>query len=117
MRRNPGWSRYHRPREGTRTAAAAYDNQALQGKLDIIYNFGNDMIDDQAISITRDEVKVPGFDQPLVFRKDERYSDMKLREGRLEEMRRLLKHLKKAHDSAALSEQRYNEAEQAIIGR
>ena len=63
-------------REGTRTAAAAYDNQALQGKLDIIYNFGNDMIDDQAISITRDEVKVPGFDQPLVFRKDERYSDM-----------------------------------------
>ena len=32
------------------------------------------------------------------------------------EMRRLLKHLKKAHDSAALSEQRYNEAEQAIIG-
>jgi acetoacetyl-[acyl-carrier protein] synthase len=63
-------------REGTRTAAAAYDSQALQGKLDIIYNFGNDMIDDQAISITRDEVKVPGFDQPLVFRKDERYSDM-----------------------------------------
>ncbi|MGG2395371.1 beta-ketoacyl synthase [Pseudomonas sp. SH1-B] len=63
-------------REGTRTAAAAYDQQALQGKLDIIYNFGNDMIDDQAISITRDEVKVPGFDQPLVFKKDERYSDM-----------------------------------------
>ena len=28
----------------------------------------------------------------------------------------LLKHLKKAHESAALSEQRYNEAEQAIIG-
>ena len=63
-------------REGTRVAAAAYDQQALQGKLDIIYNFGNDMIDDQAISITTEEVKVPGFDQPLVFKKDERYSDM-----------------------------------------
>jgi acetoacetyl-[acyl-carrier protein] synthase len=63
-------------REGTRAAAAAYDQQALQGKLDIIYNFGNDMIDDQAISITTEEVKVPGFDQPLVFRKDARYSDM-----------------------------------------
>ena len=34
------------------------------------------MIDDQAISITTEEVKVPGFDQPLVFRKDARYSDM-----------------------------------------
>ncbi|PZP79932.1 MAG: beta-ketoacyl synthase, partial [Ectopseudomonas oleovorans] len=63
-------------REGTRAAAAAYDQLALQGKLDIIYNFGNDMIDDQAISITTEEVKVPGFDQPLVFRKDARYSDM-----------------------------------------
>lgn len=63
-------------RESTRAAAAAYDQLALQGKLDIIYNFGNDMIDDQAISITTEEVKVPGFDQPLVFRKDTRYSDM-----------------------------------------
>lgn len=63
-------------RESTRSAAAAYDQQALQGKLDIIYNFGNDMIDDQAISITTEEIKVPGFEQPLVFKKDERYSDM-----------------------------------------
>ncbi|VXC07611.1 Beta-ketoacyl-(acyl-carrier-protein) synthase FabY [Pseudomonas sp. 8Z] len=63
-------------REGTRSAAAAYDQQALLGKLDIIYNFGNDMIDDQAISITTEEIKVPGFEQPLVFKKDERYSDM-----------------------------------------
>ncbi|MFI8745799.1 beta-ketoacyl synthase [Pseudomonas sp. NPDC077186] len=63
-------------REATRTAAAAYDSQALLGQLDIIYNFGNDMIDDQAISITTEEVKVPGFDQPLVFKKDERYRDM-----------------------------------------
>ena len=63
-------------RESTRAAAAAYDQLALQGKLDIIYNFGNDMIDDQAISITTEEVKVPGFDQPLVFRKNTRYSDM-----------------------------------------
>lgn len=63
-------------RESTRSAAAAYDQQALQGKLDIIYNFGNDMIDDQAISITTEEIKVPGFEQPLVFKKDDRYSDM-----------------------------------------
>ncbi|WP_276488159.1 beta-ketoacyl synthase [Ectopseudomonas mendocina] len=63
-------------REGTRAAAAAYDQQALLGKLDIIYNFGKDMIDDQAISISTEEIKVPGFAQPLVFRKDTRYSDM-----------------------------------------
>lgn len=63
-------------REGTRAAAAAYDRQALLGRLDIIYNFGNDMINDQAISISAEEVKVPGFELPLVFRKDDRYSDM-----------------------------------------
>lgn len=63
-------------REVTRAAAAAYDQQALLGQLDIIYNFGNDMIDDQAIAISREAVKVPGFDQPLLFKQDERYRDM-----------------------------------------
>jgi acetoacetyl-[acyl-carrier protein] synthase len=63
-------------REQTRAAALAYDQQATQGQLEIIYNFGNDLIDDQQIEIGREQLKVPGFAQPLVFAKDGRYGDM-----------------------------------------
>jgi len=63
-------------REQTRIAARAYDEQAMQGQLEIIYNFGRDLIDDQAIELGTEQIKVPGFAQPLVFKKDERFSDM-----------------------------------------
>ena len=67
---------YLQRRETTRNAAQAYDAQALLGDLGIIYNFGNDLIDDQQIEINCEQIKVPGFAQPLVFKKDERYGDM-----------------------------------------
>jgi acetoacetyl-[acyl-carrier protein] synthase len=63
-------------RESTRQAATAYDQQALLGQLEIIYNFGNDLIDDKAIEIGTEQIQVPGFAQPLVFAKDQRYRDM-----------------------------------------
>ncbi|MHA6494962.1 beta-ketoacyl synthase [Pseudomonas borbori] len=63
-------------REQTRAAAQRYDQQATQGQLDIIYNFGNDLIDDKQIEISPQQVNVPGFAQPLVFKPDERYADM-----------------------------------------
>ncbi|MBO3276215.1 beta-ketoacyl synthase [Pseudomonas schmalbachii] len=67
---------YLQRREQTRASAAAYDQQALKGQFDIIYNFGEDMIDDQGIELGTESINVPGFSQPLVFRKDSRYSDM-----------------------------------------
>jgi acetoacetyl-[acyl-carrier protein] synthase len=67
---------YLQRRETTRAAAQAYDAQALLGQLGIIYNFGHDLIDDQQIVISPEQIKVPGFVQPLVFKKDERYGDM-----------------------------------------
>ncbi len=63
-------------REATRAAAQEYDQQALQGQLQIIYNFGHDLIDDQKIELGTEQLRVPGFAQPLVFKQDERYSDM-----------------------------------------
>ena len=63
-------------REQTRANAKAYDERALHGQLDIIYNFGQDMIEDQAIEITAEQMRIPGFSQPLVFKKDERFKDM-----------------------------------------
>ena len=63
-------------REQTRAAAKAYDQQALKGQLEIIYNFGNDLIDDQGIEMGSEQISVPGFSQPLVFKKDQRFADM-----------------------------------------
>lgn len=63
-------------REQTRAAAQAYDQQALHGQLQIIYNFGHDLIDDQAIRINDEQIQVPGFNQPLVFAKASRFADM-----------------------------------------
>ncbi|MEN0107850.1 MAG: beta-ketoacyl synthase [Pseudomonas sp.] len=67
---------YTSRREQTRANAQAYDQRALNGQLDIIYNFGQDMIEDQAIEITAEQMRIPGFSQPLVFKKDERFKDM-----------------------------------------
>ncbi|WP_069863063.1 MULTISPECIES: beta-ketoacyl synthase [Pseudomonas] len=67
---------YQARREQTRAAAQCYEEQALKGQFDIIYNFGNDMIDDRDIRIGAEEMSVPGFAQPLVYKKDERFSDM-----------------------------------------
>ncbi|MFA5677202.1 MAG: beta-ketoacyl synthase [Pseudomonas sp.] len=67
---------YELRRTETRKVAAAYEERALLGQLDVIYNFGNNMIDDGDIQISPDQISVPGFTQPLVFNKDERFSDM-----------------------------------------
>ena len=42
----------------------------------MIYNFGNDMIDDSDTRITEEQISIPGFTQPLVFGRDQRFSDM-----------------------------------------
>lgn len=63
-------------REGIRARAAEYDQQALRGQFDILYNFGHDLIDDQQLQIDQQGIRIPGFAQPLLYRKDERYADM-----------------------------------------
>ncbi|MBC9252600.1 beta-ketoacyl synthase [Pseudomonas alcaligenes] len=63
-------------REATRAAAAQYDQQALRGQFEILYNFGHELIDEQQLQIDTRQIRIPGFTQPLVYRKDERYADM-----------------------------------------
>ncbi|MFI8480318.1 beta-ketoacyl synthase [Pseudomonas sp. NPDC078700] len=67
---------YLQRREQTRAAAAEYDRKALLGELDIIYNFGKDLIDDREIELGTERIVIPGFEQPLVFKQDDRYGDM-----------------------------------------
>lgn len=73
---DPAMADWQIRREATRAAAAAYDQQALLGQFDILYNFGHDLIDDQQLQFSADGIQVPGFAQPLLYKKDERYSDM-----------------------------------------
>ncbi|SDU32803.1 acetoacetyl-[acyl-carrier protein] synthase [Pseudomonas pohangensis] len=63
-------------REQTRAAADAYDQRALHGQFDILYNFGNNQIDDQQLEMSAEQIQVPGFSRPLVFSRDSRYRDM-----------------------------------------
>ena len=70
------FSAWQAKREATRAAAATYDQQALRGQFDILYNFGHDLIDDQQLQFSAEGIQVPGFAQPLLYRRDERYSDM-----------------------------------------
>ncbi|MDT4876330.1 Beta-ketoacyl-[acyl-carrier-protein] synthase FabY [compost metagenome] len=67
---------YDARRQQTRANAEEYDRRALMGELDIIYNFGNDLIDEQLIEIDSDGIQVPGFAQTLRYKKDERFADM-----------------------------------------
>src|SRR5690606_15938484 len=54
-------------REQTRANAQAYEERALQGDFDVIYNFGLDMIHDQDLLITDQLIQVPGFAQPVTY--------------------------------------------------
>ncbi|WP_255252106.1 beta-ketoacyl synthase [Pseudomonas aeruginosa] len=60
----------------TRAKATQYDHNALRGQFDILYNFGHDLIDDQQLQIDSQGIQIPGFAQPLVYRRDQRYADM-----------------------------------------
>ncbi|MDX5371003.1 MAG: beta-ketoacyl synthase [Pseudomonadaceae bacterium] len=63
-------------REATRAEAARYDQQALCGQFDILYHFGQGLVDEHALQIDARQVRIPGFAQALVYRQDERYADM-----------------------------------------
>ncbi|PAU63768.1 beta-ketoacyl synthase [Pseudomonas indica] len=67
---------YRERREQTRANALRYEEQALKGQFDIIYNFGQDLIDDRDIRISDSRIEVPGFAQPLEYPKDARFLDM-----------------------------------------
>lgn len=67
---------YRDRREQTRQQASAYDRQAAQGDLRVLYQFGEGMIDEEAIEITTDSVKLPGFEQPIDLRFKNDYDDM-----------------------------------------
>jgi acetoacetyl-[acyl-carrier protein] synthase len=69
-------SAWRERREQARASAKAYDERALKGQLDVIYNFGEGLIDDSQLQLSDEQITVPGFAHPLTYRKDSRYDDM-----------------------------------------
>ena len=63
-------------REQTRAGAAAYDQRALQGELGILYRFGEALIDEHELAIDQQQIRVPGFAQPIQFSANPGYADL-----------------------------------------
>jgi acetoacetyl-[acyl-carrier protein] synthase len=67
---------YRARRAAVVSAAADYDAACLAGPMEPIYNFGDEQIDEQAITIDRQRLQMPGFPLPIELVSENRYADM-----------------------------------------
>ena len=70
------FSAYTQKREAVRAQANRYDELAVQGDLQVIYNFGQGIIDDSEIDITQDAISLAGFDHAVDLNIENPYKDM-----------------------------------------
>jgi len=63
-------------RTTVRASAAAYDLEASRGNLQVIYQFGEDMIDETLIEISSAAIKLPGFNLAIDLTYTNPYDDM-----------------------------------------
>lgn len=70
------FTEYLTRREQTRERAAAYEAQADHCELAPIYRFGEALIDEEAIAISRESVSIPGYVQQVLLPNDNPYEDM-----------------------------------------
>ena len=63
-------------REQTRQNCAAYATRADAAQLDVIYRFGEPLIDEAGLSISAEGLSVPGFAQQVIFEKGNPWQDM-----------------------------------------
>lgn len=67
---------YETRREQVRKNANAYDLSASQGHFNTIYHFGQDLIDENDIQMTDEEIRIPGFTNPIDLKMTNRFKDM-----------------------------------------
>ena len=70
------FSEYKIKREAVRETAKQYDELAVNGNLNVIYNFGSGIIDDQEIKITDQELSVESLEQSINLQFANPYADM-----------------------------------------
>ncbi|TMO80183.1 hypothetical protein CWC12_20300 [Pseudoalteromonas ruthenica] len=57
-------------------AQADYQHQADLGHYELIYRFGDGLIDENDIEISEDSMTIPGFDKKVLLSKSNPYQDM-----------------------------------------
>ena len=67
---------YKAKRAKTRDVAEAYANRADAAELDVIYRFGEDLVDEDRVMITEQGISVPGYARDIEFDLDNPYPDM-----------------------------------------
>jgi len=67
---------YQAKRESTRQQATDYDDKASKGDLQVIYRFGEDMIDESKIELNDKSLVMPGFKHKIELPQDNPFKDM-----------------------------------------
>ena len=68
---------YLSKREATQKAAADYAVRADSAELDVIYRFGEALIDEQGLNITKQGISIPGFAREIEFDLTNPWQDMR----------------------------------------
>ncbi len=70
------WSDYQARSEASKEQAAAYDVAASRGQMSTVYEFGNHIVDEDAINISDRSLSIPGFEQAVDLELENPYGDM-----------------------------------------
>jgi acetoacetyl-[acyl-carrier protein] synthase len=70
------FSEYLTRRECTRQCANDYAEQADKGSLNVIYRFGENLIDERSVCITSQGINIPGFSREIEFNVESSWQDM-----------------------------------------
>lgn len=73
---NEAFKSYSERRKLTIAKAAAHDQQVTRGNFDTIYHFGEGLIDESKITITQNQISLPGFAQSIDLAINNRFADM-----------------------------------------
>jgi len=68
---------YFEKRQSTRQKAQAYADRADAAQLDVVYRFGEELIDEDKVCITKEGISIPGYTQDVAFDMESPFSDMK----------------------------------------
>jgi acetoacetyl-[acyl-carrier protein] synthase len=68
---------YQKRRKETRQAAASYAEKADKGSVEVVYRFGEALVEEADINISCDGLRMPGHRQDVVFNKKNPWADMK----------------------------------------
>ncbi len=67
---------YQVRREHTRETANNYHEEFLKGNYQVIYKFGEDMLDEKSIEIDQNSLRIPGYGEVIDLKKESIYKDM-----------------------------------------